>query len=132
MNHFRLTRSSVLALLAGLALAGLPLLAFAQTDTSGADAAGGLIATGFGCFCYLIGFVIEVALTWWVYNDAKKRGNPNAVLWAVVTFFLGLIGLLIYILVGRNQGTMMGGPPPPALPAPSLPAVPAILFVIST
>src|SRR6478672_11005776 len=102
MKGFRSTRSAILALVTGLMLAGLPMLAFAQTDTTGSDAAG-LFGGAFVCFCYLIGFVIEVALTWWVYNDAKKRGNPNAILWAVVTFFLGLIGLLIYILVGRNQ-----------------------------
>jgi apolipoprotein N-acyltransferase len=118
MNGFRSTRSQALALVTGLMLAGLPMLAFAQTDTTGSDAAG-LFGGAFVCFCYLIGFVIEVALTWWVYNDAKKRGNPNAILWAVVTFFLGLIGLLIYILVGRNQGTAMGGPPPTGPAGPS-------------
>jgi apolipoprotein N-acyltransferase len=120
MRRFRSTRLQALALAAGLALAGLPILAFAQ-DTSGSDAAAG-VGILFTCFCYLIGLVIEIALTYWVYTDAKKRGNPNAVLWGVLTFFLGLLGLLIYILVGRNQGTAMGGPPPAGPTGPAGPS----------
>src|SRR5436305_1984072 len=102
MRRFRSTRLQALALAASLVLAGLPMLAFAQTDTTNAAAA--VFAIPFSCFCYLIGLVIDIAITYWVYTDAKKRGNPNAVLWAVVTFFFTLIGLILYVLIGRNQG----------------------------
>jgi preprotein translocase subunit Sss1 len=47
----------------------------------------------------LVGFIIWVGLAYWVYRDANRRNMDNAVLWAVITFFLGLIGLVIYILV---------------------------------
>jgi hypothetical protein len=45
------------------------------------------------------GFVLWVALAYWVYRDATRRHMDNAVLWAVITFFLGLIGLVIYLVV---------------------------------
>jgi len=115
-----MTNSRWMALGLGLALAGLPLLAFAQTDTT--DTGAGLVGGLFGCVCYLIGLVIDIAITYWVYTDAKKRGNPNAVLWAVVTFFFTLIGLILYVLIGRNQGTAMGGPPPSGPASPGGPS----------
>jgi hypothetical protein len=115
-----LTHSRVAALGLGLVLAALPILAFAQTDNGGSGA--GLFGGLFGCICGLIGLAIEVFILYWVYTDAKKRGNPNAILWVVVTFFLGLIGLILYVLIGRNQGTTMGGPPPTGPAAPGGPS----------
>ncbi|QIO23122.1 hypothetical protein [Haloarcula sp. JP-L23] len=60
-------------------------------------------------FVFVIGLVILVGASYWVYSDAKGRGNDNAVLWAVLTalgFFLGLVpGLLVlvvYLVVGRK------------------------------
>jgi hypothetical protein len=112
------------ALLAGLALAALPVLAFAQTDTGGDSAAAGLFVGGtllFTCLCIAISFAIAAAIAYWVYNDAKKRGNPNAVVWAILTFISTLIGLVLYLVIGRNQGTVMGGPPPTGPSAPGGP-----------
>ncbi|MBV0922826.1 hypothetical protein KTS45_01305 [Halomicroarcula limicola] len=58
---------------------------------------------------FVVGLVILVGATYWVYNDAQSRGNDNAALWAVLTalgFFIGLVpGLLvivIYLVVGRE------------------------------
>ena len=106
MNRLPVRISQVLALITGLALAAMPALAFAQTSDDGGLAA--LIGGGFSCICGLIGLAIAIGAAYWVYNDAKKRGNPNAVLWAVVTFFFTLIGLILYMLIGRNQGTTGG------------------------
>ncbi|MDS0283241.1 hypothetical protein [Haloarcula onubensis] len=57
----------------------------------------------------LVVFVAGLAATYWVYSDAKQRGNDNAVLWGVLTllgFFIGLVpGVLvvvIYVFVGRE------------------------------
>ena len=57
----------------------------------------------------LVAFVAGLAATYWVYSDAKQRGNDNAVLWGVLTllgFFIGLVpGVLvvvIYLAVGRE------------------------------
>jgi hypothetical protein len=110
VKHLRNFGAGALALALGLALAGLPSLAFAQTgdDGSGAILGGGL----FSCICGLIWLAVEIGIAYWVYNDAKKRGNPNAILWAVLTFFFTLLGLILYFLIGRNQGTSAGGTPP--------------------
>ena len=57
--------------------------------------------------------------------SAKKRGNPNAIIWGIVTFFFTLIGLILYLLIGRNQGTTMGGPPPTGPTGPANPGGPS-------
>lgn len=47
----------------------------------------------------------EVFLGIWVYRDAKARGL-NAALWVVVALLVpSFIGLIIYLVVGRNQST---------------------------
>ncbi|MFC7250687.1 hypothetical protein ACFQJ5_12665 [Halomicroarcula sp. GCM10025324] len=50
-------------------------------------------------FIFLIGLVLLVGASYWVYSDAKKRGNDNALIWGLGTafgFFLGLFpGLLV-------------------------------------
>ncbi|MBX0294296.1 hypothetical protein [Haloarcula nitratireducens] len=60
-------------------------------------------------FIFVIGLVILVGATYWVYNDAQSRGNDNAALWAVLTalgFFIGLVPgflvIVIYLVVGRE------------------------------
>ena len=52
-----------------------------------------------GLLVSLLFFVVWVALAYWVYKDANKRNMDNAVLWAAITFLLGLIGLVIYLVV---------------------------------
>lgn len=41
------------------------------------------------------------AVTVWVYRDAESRGM-NGALWAILTFFGNIIGLIIYLIV-RSQ-----------------------------
>ncbi len=104
-------------------------------DDSGA--AGGLLIFGFTCLCVLVILGVHVAITYWIYNDAKKRGNPNAVIWAVLNLVSDPLGLILYLIIGRNQMTPLGGPPaqslggpppagsgPPAPPAPPPPPPP--------
>ena len=52
-----------------------------------------------GLLVSLLVFLVWVALAYWVYQDANKRNMDNAVLWAAITFLLGLIGLVIYLVV---------------------------------
>jgi hypothetical protein len=47
---------------------------------------------------YLLFFVVWIIVAIWVYKDAESRG-ANGVLWAIIVFFLGLIGLIIYIVI---------------------------------
>ncbi len=52
----------------------------------------------------LLALVLAAVLGYWVYTDATKRGNDDAMIWAIVVGILtlltivgGLIGLAIYI-----------------------------------
>lgn len=67
------------------------------------------VCAGIGMLAPLIGLAISIGIAWWIYKDATRRGDKNAVLWAVLGFFLSLLGLVIY-LVARPKTT---SPPPP-------------------
>jgi uncharacterized membrane protein YidH (DUF202 family) len=43
--------------------------------------------------------VLWVGLAYWVYRDASKRNMDNAAIWGIVTFFIGIFGIVIYLLV---------------------------------
>ena len=83
----------------------LTMTALAQDATNSpagdeaAGAAAGLAALGCSIIPCFLGIAIQLALAFWVYKDAKKRGMENAVLLTVVTALTGLIGLLIYLLM---------------------------------
>ena len=51
---------------------------------------------------FLIGLAILIGASYWVYSDAKKRGNDNALIWGLGTgfgFFLGLFpGILVVVI----------------------------------
>ncbi|WP_424004621.1 hypothetical protein ACOZ4I_07860 [Haloarcula salina] len=53
-------------------------------------------------FIFVIGLAILVGASYWVYSDAKGRGDDKAVLWGVLTalgFFIGLIpGVLVLVV----------------------------------
>ena len=66
-------------------------IAFAQDDSGG----------GFNPV-YCIGGIVSIALAFWTYQDANKRGG-NGILWGIVVFIFGLIGLLAYWFLGRPK-----------------------------
>ncbi len=78
----------------------------------GGDAASSCAACG-GCgglFIFLIAMVaLNIAILVWVARDAKARGLDNSILWMLMVLFLGLIGLVIYILA-RPQGLLVPCP----------------------
>lgn len=52
----------------------------------------------------LIVLIIPFGMAYWVYNDAEKRGEDNAALWALavggltyLTLFGGFLALAVYI-----------------------------------
>lgn len=57
-----------------------------------------------GMFCIIpvIWFIICIALGIWVYKDAESRGM-NGALWLIVVIFLGIVGLIIYLLVRAGE-----------------------------
>ena len=83
----------------GLLLSGTG-LAFA--DAGDAAAAGGIMCVA--GIIGLLGLAVSIYIMVWVYKDAKSRGT-EPILWLVLVFFTGLIGLLIYYFV-RPQGVL--------------------------
>jgi uncharacterized membrane protein YhaH (DUF805 family) len=81
-------------------------LAFGQSD---AGAASGCAACGTCGFILIALVVLNIALLVWVARDAKARGMDSAILWMLLVFFLGLIGLVIYLL-SRPQGNLLPCP----------------------
>lgn len=50
----------------------------------------------------LLFMVLFVAMVVWVYTDAKRNSDHPAFLWAIVVFLAPLLGLVLYVLLGRN------------------------------
>jgi drug/metabolite transporter (DMT)-like permease len=57
----------------------------------------------------LFGLVLAVALPVWTYSDAQQNSPHSAVLWALVVFFGGLLGFLLYFVIGRDEGAGRNG-----------------------
>ncbi len=49
-----------------------------------------------------ISWAVWIAIAIWIYKDAKKHSVDSPALWAFIVFFVGVIGLLIYLLLGRK------------------------------
>lgn len=49
-------------------------------------------------------FVVSLA-SLWAYVDAKKNSSQSAFLWSLVVFFGGVLGILLYFLLGRDAKT---------------------------
>jgi uncharacterized membrane protein YdcZ (DUF606 family) len=51
---------------------------------------------------FLLFFLFGIVITLFVYVDAQDNSPQSAVLWALVAFFGGILGLLLYLLLGRK------------------------------
>ena len=51
----------------------------------------------------LLTFVAQIALVIWTYNDATDNSSYSAILWALVVLFAPLFGVVLYLLLGRDQ-----------------------------
>ena len=62
-------------------------------------------------FIPLFWFLVAILLLVWVYRDAESRGM-NGGLWAVIVFFLSVLGLLLYLIVRESpqQGAPLNSP----------------------
>jgi Na+/melibiose symporter-like transporter len=47
-------------------------------------------------------FVVNLFIARYVHKDAIKRGIQNSEFWLFMGFFLGVIGLILYIFVRKN------------------------------
>ena len=59
---------------------------------------GPLGALLFGLFSLLV----LVAAVYWTYTDAKTNSGQPAWLWAIVVLIAPLLGLVLYVLLGRE------------------------------
>ncbi|MEP6685972.1 MAG: hypothetical protein ABJB22_04275 [Verrucomicrobiota bacterium] len=110
----RLLAPSLLFLSAAVVLAQDATATPEDAASPSAAAAAGLAACGMGMLLFpLIILAVNIALMIWVGKDAKARGMDNHVLWMVLTFFLGILGWIIYLLV-RPKTTIPPTVPPPA------------------
>jgi glucose uptake protein GlcU len=50
----------------------------------------------------LLFLLVGIAMIVWTYTDAKKNSTHPAFLWAVVVFLAPVLGLVLYVLLGRN------------------------------
>jgi hypothetical protein len=59
------------------------------------------------CFgvAFLIALCLSSALAYFMYSDAKARGE-KAVLWGIVGFFGGLLGLLVWFIIRPEKKTV--------------------------
>ncbi len=102
------------------------------------EGASGVLQTelAFGAICFLlIGiFIIFLLIAIWVYRDAESRGM-SGVLWLLVVWFLGIIGLIVYLVVRKDKlqpmmtqpyyGQQTWAPPPGGMAPPPGAAPPA-------
>lgn len=77
-----------------------------QVEMSNVQVKGGGAGATAACGGFL--FLLVLIASIFVYSDAKKRNNPNAVGWAVGTFFLFIIVFPWYLLTRDKHQ-----PPPP-------------------
>ncbi|WP_096391223.1 PLDc N-terminal domain-containing protein [Halopenitus persicus] len=65
-----------------------------------------LLQDGAMAFVFLFGLLllaVQVALIVWTYSDAQRNSSHPAFLWAIVIFFAPLLGIVLYLLLGRDR-----------------------------
>ncbi len=113
-------RLLVKAATASATIAAVSLLAVQSVSASGyyntvdytTDAAGsafGLGIVAIWCCALLVPAIICIVMAYYVYNDAKKNNIENGPLWALLTLFTSLIGLLIYLLAIKPEALKKQG-----------------------
>lgn len=60
-------------------------------------------AAGIGLLFALVMFAIQIGLILWTYSDAQTNSDQPAFLWAIVVFLAPLLGIVLYVLLGRNR-----------------------------
>jgi hypothetical protein len=77
-------------------------LAAASAASSSLGAAG-LVATLITCCIPIAWLIFSVVVAIVVYKDAEKNKVENGVIWALLTFFFNIIGLLVYYLAIKPE-----------------------------
>ena len=64
-----------------------------------------LLQGGAGALFFLFALLmllVHLAIIVWIYSDAQQRSDQPAFLWALVAFLAPLLGIVLYLLLGRN------------------------------
>ena len=97
-------------LLGSLSVPGALLAQVTATEPS-ANPLAALLGGGLCMVVWLVSFIIAILLMIWVYKDAKSRGQ-NAFLWLILTFFFGIVALIVWLII-RPKEKVGEGPKPP-------------------
>lgn len=60
-------------------------------------------AAGIVALFGLLLFVVGIALVVWTYRDAQSNSSHPEFLWALVVFLAPLLGIVLYLLLGRDE-----------------------------
>lgn len=73
-----------------------------SSDSSAEDAIGGFIFL-ISCCIGIVSFGVAAYVSYWIYQDANKKGVDNAMLWAILNFFFFPIIFIVYYLAIRPK-----------------------------
>lgn len=59
-------------------------------------------AGGIAFVVWLLFLALFIYMVYWTYQDAQRNSDHPAFLWAIVVFLAPLLGLVLYVLLGRN------------------------------
>ncbi|QWC20593.1 PLDc N-terminal domain-containing protein [Halorubrum sp. 2020YC2] len=63
----------------------------------------GAAAGGIALLITLVFFVVHLAMIVWTYSDAQSRSDHPPILWALIVFFAPILGVLLYLIIGRDS-----------------------------
>lgn len=52
---------------------------------------------------FFLFLVLFLALVVWTYTDAEKNSSHPSFLWALVVFLAPILGIILYLILGRDQ-----------------------------
>ena len=90
------------------------------TATTAADTAAATAAVGIGIGMLIFWFIfgaLGLILFIWALIDVLRRNftNPNdKIMWIILILLIGVIGPILYLIIGRKKGTIPGGTSTPA------------------
>ena len=76
------------------------------------------ILSGIGLMiCSVIWLIVWILIAIWAYKDAQRKCMDSPIIWFLVVFFLGIIGIIIYLVLRKDkcqQQQVAQVPPPPS------------------
>lgn len=66
--------------------------------------AGEHVVVLFAFVVFAMAVVFGILLPLWTYSDARRNSPQSPLVWALVVFFGGIAGLVLYFVIGRDRG----------------------------